>query len=102
VLRLGGRILIVVAVAHDLYEIVTAEDHLEATLVSATGWAGASAASTAFSALWVPADTAGPWAWLGHGVGVLVSGGIGYWAGSSTTRYVYRLIVHTSGQVRSP
>jgi hypothetical protein len=102
VLRVGGRILIVVAVAHDLYEIITAEDHLEATLVSATGWAGASAASAGFSALWAPADTAGPWAWLGHGVGVLISGGIGYWVGSSTTRYVYRLIVHTSGRVRSP
>lgn len=102
VLRIGGRILIVVAVAHDLYEIITAEDHLEATLVSATGWAGAGAASAGFSALWTPADTAGPWAWLGHGVGVLVSGGIGYWAGSSTTRYVYRLIVHKRGRVKMP
>lgn len=102
VMRIGGRVVIIVAVAHDLYQIITADDRLEATLVSATGWARASAASAAFTALWTPADTAGPWAWLGHGVGVLVSGGVGYWAGSSTTRYVYRLIVRSSGQLRTP
>lgn len=97
--RIGGRILIVVAIAVDVYEIVIAEDHLEATLVSLSGWAGAAAGATAFSALWTPADVAGPWAWAAHGVGALVAGGIGYWAGSSTTRYVYRLIVRSRGRV---
>ncbi len=100
VFRVGGKILIVVAVAVDLYEIITAEDHLEATLVSVSGWVGASAAAAAFSAFWTPADVAGPWAWAGHGVGVLVSGAIGYWVGSSTTRYIYRLVVSHRGQVR--
>jgi hypothetical protein len=99
--RIGGRILLVFAIANDLYQIVTAEDHLEATLVSASGWAGATAGAAAFSALWTPADVAGPWAWAGHGVGVLVSGAIGYWIGSETTRYVYRLIVRSNGQLRA-
>ena len=101
VLRVGGKILIVVAVAVDLYEIIVAEDHLEATLVSLAGWGGAAAAAAGFSALWTPADVAGPWAWAGHGVGVLVSGAIGYWAGASTTRWVYRLVVQSRGQARA-
>lgn len=100
VLRVAGRILIVVAIAADVYEIITAEDHLEATVVSAAGWAGATAASTSFAALWTPADTAGPWAWAAHGVGMLASGAAGYWLGSSTTRHVYRLVVRTRGQVK--
>jgi hypothetical protein len=99
VLRVAGRILIVVAIAADIHEIITAEDHLEATVVSAAGWAGATAASTSFAALWTPADTAGPWAWAAHGVGMLASGAVGYWLGSSTTRHVYRLVVRTRGQV---
>ncbi|MGE6763248.1 hypothetical protein ACQKGO_34875 [Corallococcus interemptor] len=98
--RVGGKILIVVAIAVDVLEIIIAEDHLEAALVSLSGWAGAAAASAAFSAFWTPADVAGPWAWAGHGVGMLVSGGIGYWVGSSTTRYVYRLVVQHRGQIQ--
>jgi hypothetical protein len=98
-LRVGGKVLIVVAVAVDLYEIIIAEDHLEATIVSLAGWGGAAAGAAAFSALWTPADVAGPWAWAGHGVGMLVSGAVGYWAGAETTRYVYRLVVHSRGQV---
>lgn len=31
-------------------------------------------------------------AWALHGVGTLVAGGIGYWIGSETTRYVYELV----------
>jgi hypothetical protein len=101
VLRVGGRILVVVAIATDIYEIIVAEDHLEATIVSAVGWAGASAGAAAFSALWTLADTAGPWAWVGHGVGVLVSGAAGYWVGANVTRYVYRLVVPSRGQIRA-
>ncbi|MEU6071477.1 DUF4157 domain-containing protein [Streptomyces sp. NPDC047082] len=100
VFRVGGKILIVVAVAADIVEIILAEDHLEALVVSASGWAGATAGSAAFTAMWTPADVAGPWAWAAHGVGVLVSGAIGYWVGSSVTRYVYRLVVTSRRQVR--
>lgn len=102
VFRIGGRILIIVAIAHDVYRIITAEDRVEATLESAGGWAGATAASAAFAALWTPADVAGPWAWVLHGVGMLVSGAIGYWIGSRTTRTVYRLIIRTTGEVAGP
>lgn len=100
VLRVAGKVLIVVAVAADIYEVIVAEDHLEAALVSLAGWGGAVAGAVAFSALWTPADVAGPWAWVGHGVGMLVSGFVGYWVGAETTRYVYRLVVQSRGQIR--
>ena len=101
VFRIGGRILIFAAVAHDVYRIVVAEDKLETTIESVGGWAGATAGAAAFTALWTPADVAGPWAWAAHGVGTLVAGGLGYWVGSETTRSVYRLVVVSDGTVRA-
>jgi len=91
--RYGGRVLIVVAIAADLYKIYRAKDRVKAVVESAGGWAGATAGAAAFAAWWAPADVAGPWAWLGHGAGTLVSGAIGYWAGSEITRTIYELVV---------
>jgi len=93
VFRYGGKILIVVGIALDVYKIYHAKDHLKAVVESAGGWAGATAAGAAFAAWWTPADVAGPWAWLGHGVGTLIAGGIGYWVGSNTTRLIYEFVV---------
>lgn len=92
VFRYGGRILLVLGIAADVYKIYRAEDKLKAVVESAGGWAGASAAASAFAAWWTPVDVAGPWAWVVHGVGTLVSGAIGYWIGSSTTRYIYEMV----------
>jgi hypothetical protein len=99
--RLAGKVLLVFAITATIYEICVAEDTLEAVIVSAAGWAGAIGAAATFSAFWTPADVAGPWAWAGHGVGVLVAGGIGYWIGSETTRYIYRLTIQNRAQVHS-
>jgi hypothetical protein len=93
VFRYGGRVLIVVGVAADLIRIYRAHDRLKATLTSVGGWTAATAAGAAFAAYWTPADVAGPWAWLAHGVGTLVAGGVGYWFGSEVTRYIYELAV---------
>jgi hypothetical protein len=93
VFRYGGRIMIVVAIAADVYKIYKAEDRVKTTIESVGGWAGATAAGAAFAALWAPADVAGPVAWAVHGVGTLVAGGIGYWVGSEVTRTIYELIV---------
>jgi hypothetical protein len=46
----------------------------------------------AFAAWFAPADTAGPWACAAHGVGTLISGGVGYWIGSETTRTIFELV----------
>jgi hypothetical protein len=91
--RYGGRILIVVAVALDIWKIYRAEDKTKAVIVTLGGWAGATAGAASFAAWFAPADTAGPWAWAAHGVGTLVSGAIGYWIGSETTRIIYELAV---------
>lgn len=91
--RYGGRILIVVAIAADLYKIYRAKDKVKAVVTSAGGWAGATAAGAAFAAWFTPADVAGPWAWAAHGVGTLIAGGIGYWIGSEFTRTIYELAV---------
>lgn len=54
---------------------------------------GAMGSGAAFAAWWMPADAAGPVAWVIHGVGTLVAGGVGYFLGSEGTTYIYELIV---------
>ncbi|TDR44871.1 uncharacterized protein DUF4157 [Tahibacter aquaticus] len=98
--RHGGKVLIVVAIANDLYKIYTAKDHVKAVVSSVGGWGGATAAGAAFAAWYTPADTAGPWAWLGHGVGTLIAGGIGYFIGSEVTTTVYELVVDEDQEVQ--
>lgn len=91
VYRYGGRVLIVVGLAADVYQIYHAKDKKLAVVESVGGWAGATAAGGAFAAWFTPADAAGWPAWVVHGVGTLVAGGIGYWAGSKTTRTIYQM-----------
>ncbi len=91
--RVGGKVLIVVGLANDAYRIYTATDKVKTSVVVAGGWTGAALAGGAFAAWYTPADVAGPWAWLGHGVGTLVAGGIGYFAGSEIAKTVYELTV---------
>jgi hypothetical protein len=91
--RVGGKVLIVVGLATDAYRIYTAEDKVKTVVEVAGGWAGAAAAGGTFAAAFAPADAAGPFAWAVHGVGTLVAGGIGYWAGSETARTIYELAV---------
>ncbi len=93
VFKYGGRILIVVGIAAEGYKIYHAQNKVKAVVESAGGWAGAWAAGSAFAAWFSPADAAGPWAWLAHGVGTLVAGGVGYWIGSETTRTIYELVL---------
>lgn len=91
--RSGGRILIVVGLANDAYRIYTARDKTREVVSVAGGWAGATAAGAAFAAWYTPADVAGPWAWVGHGVGTLLAGGVGYFIGSEATTTIYELVV---------
>jgi hypothetical protein len=93
VFRYGGRILIVVGIAADVWKVYHARDKVKAVVESAGGWAGATAGAAAFAAWFAPGDAAGPWAWAAHGVGTLIAGGVGYWAGSETTRTIYELVV---------
>ncbi|MBK1688752.1 hypothetical protein [Rubrivivax gelatinosus] len=91
--RVGGKVLIVVGAAQDGWRIYTAQDKAKTTVEVAGGWAGAMAAGSTFAAWYTPADAAGPWAWVGHGVGTLVAGGVGYFAGSQAARSAYELTI---------
>ncbi|MBD5788250.1 DUF4157 domain-containing protein [Cellulosimicrobium terreum] len=102
VFRYGGRVLIVIGLANDAYRIVTAEDTTREVLSVAGGWAGATAAGAAFAYWYTPADVAGPWAWLGHGVGTLLAGGIGYFIGSEATTTVYELVIDEEDTAEVP
>jgi hypothetical protein len=93
VFRYGGKVLIVIGLVNDAYQIITAKDHVKEVVRAAGGWGGAAAAGAAFAAWYTPADVAGPWAWLGHGVGTLIAGGVGYFIGSSITTTIYELAV---------
>ncbi|QPJ62393.1 MAG: DUF4157 domain-containing protein [Candidatus Nitronauta litoralis] len=98
--RVGGKILLVVAIANDTYRIVTAKDRQKEVVNVAGGWAGALAAGAIFAEVWTPADAAGPVAWAIHGVGTLVAGGIGYYVGSETTAWVYEITVEDDSQIQ--
>jgi len=93
VFRWGGRILLVVGIGMDLYRIYHAEDRILTTVEVLGGWAGATALGGIFAAWFTPEDTAGPWAWVAHGVGTLLAGGVGYFIGSKTAVTVYKFII---------
>ena len=93
VLRFGGRLLILAAVAADVYKIIYADDKLKATIQTAAGWAMATVFAETFALWWAPADVAGPEAWVVHVVGTLASGGIGYFVGSWTAGELYEIAI---------
>jgi len=93
VFRVGGRILFVVAVAQDIFGIIYAKDKLKQIVKTAGGWAGGLAVGGAFAAWFAPGDAAGPAAWVAHGLGSIVAFGIGYWAGSEITTWVYEITI---------
>jgi hypothetical protein len=93
VFRIGGRVFIVVGLAADGYRIYTAEDKVKETVKVAGGWAGAIAAGSAFATSFAPADAAGPWAWVVHGAGTLIAGGVGYFTVEKVAETTYELIV---------
>ncbi|WP_460707423.1 eCIS core domain-containing protein [Myceligenerans halotolerans] len=102
VFHYGGKVLIVVGLVNDTYRIITAEDRTREVISVAGGWAGATAAGAAFAYWYTPADVAGPWAWVGHGVGTLLAGGIGYFLGSETTTTIYELVIEDDEETESP
>lgn len=93
VFRVGGRVLVVVGAAADGYRIYSADDKLRATAEVAGGWAGATAAGGAFATWAAPVNATGPWGWAAYGVGTLVAGGVGYFAGEAIAGEVYELVV---------
>lgn len=91
VVRYGGKILLVVSVAADAYEIYSAEDHMEATAGVAGGWAGAAAAAGAagLGMSWLEAAP-GPGT-LAHAVITGAAGIGGYFGGKAAGKAIYHL-----------
>jgi|GEM_PF-4483049 len=84
--RYGGRILIVVAIAADIYNIYNSENKAKTIATTAGGWAGAAAGAYGGGA-------AGAWigGW-GAIPGALIGGAIGYFAGEEITETIYEWI----------
>jgi len=93
VFRVGGRVLIVAGVAADAYNIYTADDRVRETVKTVGGWAGAAGSVALYNAATGPTNAAGPWAWAANAVGNVISGGVGYWAGSEIVETVYDLAI---------
>jgi hypothetical protein len=87
--KIGGRILLPIAVTKDAVRWYYAQNKTRETASIAGGWTGSVAAGSAFGAWFAPADVAGPWAWGAHAVGTLVVGAGGYFVGSSVAEATY-------------
>lgn len=89
----GGKVLIVVGVATDVYEVYRAKNKVKAVVTKVGGWAGAWAGATAAGIVFAPAEAAPGPGTVVHGAVIIGSGVVGYFVGSATTRKVYELVV---------
>lgn len=89
VVKWGGRIMLVVAVAIDAYEIYEAHFSPKVIATKAGSWAGSLAAGGIAAEEASPLLLAGPWGWLGYGVIVGGAGALGYFAGGEVTETIY-------------
>ncbi|OJV43571.1 MAG: hypothetical protein BGO29_11595 [Bacteroidales bacterium 36-12] len=93
-LKWGGKVLVVVAAAKDIYDIYNSGFEPR-TIVKKAGfwagvWAGGATASAAYTATGL--DATGPWGWVGHGATTILGGIIGGIVGEKTTETVYDYI----------
>lgn len=89
VLKWGGRIFLVVAIAADAYEIYEAENKAKTITKKAGAWTGATVAGGAAAAEASPLLAGGPWDWAGYGAIVTGAGILGYIAGGEVTETIY-------------
>jgi len=89
VVKWGGRIMLVVAIAVDAYEIYEAHFSPKVIAKKAGSWAGSLAAGGLAAEEASPLLLTGPWGWLGYGVIVGGAGALGYFAGGEVTETIY-------------
>ncbi len=85
----GGKALLVVGVAVDVYEVYTAENKAKTITEKVGAWSASLAAGGAVSEAATPLLAAGPWGWLGYGVAVVGAGAVGYFVGGEVTKTIY-------------
>lgn len=88
-LKWGGRIFLVIAVAADAYEIYEAENKAKTITKKVGAWTGATLAGGAAAAEASPLLAGGPWGWAGYGVIVGGAGILGYITGGEITETIY-------------
>ncbi len=90
--RWGGRVLLVIGLAMDAYEVYYAENKPKTITKKIGGWgaslvAGGVTAKVASSLL-----AGGPWGWVGYGAAVIAAGVGGYIIGEKVTETIYEWI----------
>jgi hypothetical protein len=88
-LKWGGRIFLVIAIAADAYEIYEAENKAKTITKKAGAWTGATLAGGAAATKASPLLAGGPWGWAGYGAIVGGAGILGYIAGGEITETIY-------------
>lgn len=89
VIKFGGRLLLIVAVAADLYELYEADFEAKQVVTKAGGWAGTLAAGAVAGESASPMLAGGPWGWVAYGVTVVGAGVAGYFVGSEAAETIY-------------
>ena len=94
-LKVAGKVLMVVAVASDLYEIYNSENKARTITKKIGGFAGGLVASSSTGAALTSSgiDLTGPWGWVTHAGLTLGAGVVGYFAGQTVTEIVYDTVV---------
>lgn len=92
VFNIGGKIFLAIGATNDAISFIEAKNKAKEASRIIGGWSGAAAGASAFSALYWPADSAGPIAWALHGLGALASGAAGYAGGSWAGEKAYDLV----------
>ncbi|HYF63883.1 MAG TPA: hypothetical protein VD886_13770, partial [Herpetosiphonaceae bacterium] len=88
-IKWGGRLLLVVGIGLDAYEVYTAENKPKTITKKAGAWAGSLAAGGVAANAASPMLAGGPWGWAAYGGTVLVAGGAGYFVGGEITETIY-------------
>lgn len=89
VVKWGGRILLVVAVAADIYELYEADFAAKEVAKKTGAWGGSLAAGAVAGEAASPLLATGPWGWLAYGVIVVGAGAGGYFLGEAAAETIY-------------
>ncbi len=89
IVRYGGRTLLLVAIAADLYEVHEAKYNPKVITEKVGGWSGSLAAGAGTSKVASPLLAGGPWSWIAYGVIVAGASIGGYVVGETVVETVY-------------
>lgn len=89
VVKVGGKFLMVVAIAADTYEVYQADFHPRVITKKVGAWSGSLWAGGIAAGEASPLTAAGPWGWAGYVVIVGGSGFVGYCAGGEIPEQIY-------------